>query len=164
MAERAAHNGFVIGSNPIKLTMCNRTSDKAISIVYNLNFIKKHIKNKYTFFTFYHYGNLKNTKLNKYNLYKILDKSIFNNFKHFSRNLSILSLKVDKKYLSFSKNLRYNSWFYFLKVNKSIYSYLQIKSISQFNFSIICIKLNILLKVFPLTLFTKLSKECDSNT
>ena len=131
MVERTAHNGFVIGSNPIKLTMCTRTSDKAISIAYNMNFIKKHMKNKYTFFTFYHYGNLKNTKLNKYNLYKIFDQSIFNNFKHASRNLSILNLKIDKKDVFFSKDLRYNSWFYFLKVNKSIYSYLQIKTINQ---------------------------------
>ena len=138
--------------------MCKRTSDKAISIAYNLNFIKKHIKNKYTFFIFYHYGNLKNTKLNKYNLYKTFDQSIFNNFKHVSRNLSILSLKIDKKDFFFSKDLKYNSWFYFLKVNKSIYSYLQIKSINHFNFLTICIKLNILLKAPLLTLFTKLSK------
>ena len=138
--------------------MFKKSNDKIISIVYNLNLIKKYIKNKYTFFTFYHYGNLKNVKLNKNHLYKTLNQSIFNNFKNVSRNLSILDLRSVKKSSSFSKYIRRNSWFYFLKINKNIYSYLQVKSINQFNFLNICTKLNILIKSFLLTFLTKLSK------
>ena len=138
--------------------MCKNSNDKVISIAYNLSLIKKHIKNKYTFFTFHHYGNLKSIKLNKYHLYKIFDQSVFNNFKNASRNLSILDLKFVKKSFSFSKYLRHNSQFYLLKVNKNMYSYLQIKSINQFNFYNICIKLNILIKSFLLLFFTRLSK------
>lgn len=156
MVERAAHDGFVVGSNPAE-----PSKNLNLSLFMDFNFktyqivkLKKYFKNNGLFFLFHSTKsnltkwtlteqNLKKLKLNYYKpLNRTTVKTLKNStYKNFSSNITGFILFVNSRYKgthinlpSVIKALKPSFTLVSLKLNNKIYSTAQIKGLENLSY------------------------------
>ena len=153
MAERTAHNGLVVGSNPTKPIYNNKTMKLKLKN-FNENKIINFFKNKPLFFIYQNTTTscVKWTKTEqKFSKFKLnsskfqnnltvlfLNKSIFKNLRPIiNGSIVLIDLRQENKIdLSINQIENIDSLFSFLslKLNNKIYSKSQIKNLSTLNY------------------------------
>lgn len=152
--ERAAHNGFVVGSNPARPINCNYPMDFNFK-TYQIVKLKEYFKNQSLFFLF-HSAKLnltrwtsteQNLKKLKLSYYKPLNKTTVKTFKNsiyknFSSNIAgfILFINSNSKKIELNlptivKNLKPSFTLVAIKLNNKVYSTTQLKELNSLSYN-----------------------------